>query len=67
MTIHPNDRNDESTGYTGLRSAECCELIPNPTGREIHSREINDVVVHFCGPECYQRWLARRGHNGSPD
>ncbi|MGR9108080.1 MAG: hypothetical protein ACU843_14230 [Gammaproteobacteria bacterium] len=60
MTTHANHRSDDSARNTGLRCAECRELIPSPTGREIHSREIDDVVVHFCGPGRYQRWLEPR-------
>jgi hypothetical protein len=67
MTTQHNHPNGDETCNTGLRCAECCELIPTETGQEIHSREIDDVVVHFCGPDCYQRWLERRGHAGSPE
>ena len=44
---------------TGRRCAECCELIPTGSGHDIDTREAGAVLYHFCGPQCYDRWLER--------
>ncbi len=59
MTIQQNDPVDDKSCQTGVRCAQCCELIPAGSDHEIHRREVNDVIYHFCGPDCYQRWQQR--------
>ena len=67
MTSQQNQPNDNDTCNTGLYCAECCELIPTGSGHEIDSREVGDVVYHFCGPQCYQRWQERGEANVGPN
>ena len=59
MTTQENNPADDKTCKTGVRCAQCCELIPNGADHTIHMREVDDVIYHFCGPECYQRWQQR--------
>lgn len=66
MTTQYNHPNSDDTCNTGLHCAECCELIPNNPDTS-QTREIGDVVYHFCGPGCYQRWLERSGKNPGPE
>lgn len=66
MTTEQHHPNGDETCDTGLRCAECCQLIPAEAAHAVHSREIDEVVLHFCGSRCYQQWLAR-GENKRPD
>lgn len=56
MTTDTKHHDSPDTCKSGARCAECCELIPVSAGNEVHTREIDDVVYHFCGPDCYQKW-----------
>jgi len=65
MTSQRNQNSDD-TCDTGLQCAQCCELIPSASESEIHTREVGDVVYHFCGSECYRRWMERGRQNADP-
>lgn len=46
--------NDPSTSCTSC--CECCQEIPLDAALTVEGSE---YVLHFCGLECYQRFLAR--------
>lgn len=67
MTTHNKRQGSDNTCNAGPRCGVCCELIPSGSTYSTHSREIDEVIYHFCGPECYQRWQQRGIEHSSSD
>lgn len=65
MSIHTTDKsNEQDTCQSGQRCETCCELIPPSSGL---SQDVRDVIYHFCGPDCLERWQNREASGPAPE
>ena len=51
--------NDKDTGYE-TEIVECSQCLKEIPASEAKSAEGTDYVVHFCGLECYDRWIKEK-------
>ena len=51
--------NDKDTSYQ-TEIVECSQCLKEIPASEAKSAEGTDYVVHFCGLECYDRWIKEK-------
>ncbi len=50
-------KNQEDTSCSMCKCETCCKLIPESVAM---TAEGADYVKHFCGTECYEKWLRQQ-------